>query len=50
MEKTVQDMFEQYLLPFSLECCMFLSIKLTFFLPFIVGLKFVVLSQEKNTD
>jgi hypothetical protein len=50
MEKKVQDMFKQYLLPFSFECCMFPSVKLTLFLSFIVGLKFVVLSQEKNTD
>jgi hypothetical protein len=42
-------MFRQYLLPFSSDCCMFPSIKLTLFLSFSVHLKFVVLSQEKNT-
>ena len=48
--KKKQYMFRQYLLPFSSECCMYLSIKLILFLSFCVGVKFGVLHQEKNTD
>jgi len=39
-----------YLLTFSSECCIYSSVKLTLFLSFCVGVKFGVLSQEKNTD
>jgi hypothetical protein len=46
----LQDRFRQYLLPFSSECCMHSSVKLTLFLSFCVGVKFGVLGEEKNAD
>jgi hypothetical protein len=50
IKKKERDRFRQNLLPFSSECCMYSSVKLTLFLSFSVGLKFVVLVQEKITD
>jgi hypothetical protein len=38
------------LVPFSSECCMYWSLKLTLFLSFCVGVKFGVLHEEKNKD
>jgi hypothetical protein len=49
-EKKEQDMFRQYLLPFSSECWMFSSMKVTLFLSFCVGAKFGAMYEEKNTD
>jgi hypothetical protein len=48
LEKKEQGRFRQYLLPFSSECCMFPSIKLTFFLSFCVGVIFGVLCQRST--
>jgi len=48
--KKEQDMFRQYLLPFSSKCCMYWYIKLTLLVSFCVGVEFGVLCQEKNTD
>jgi len=45
-----QDRCMPYLLPFSSECYIYSSVKLTLFLSFCVGVKFGVLCQEKNTD
>ena len=50
LKKNDQVMFRHYLLPFSSECCMYSSVKLTLFVSFCVGVKFGVLHQEKNTD
>ena len=47
--KKEKNRFRQYLLPFSSECCMYSSMKVTLFLSFFVDVKVSVLCQEKNT-
>jgi hypothetical protein len=41
------DMFRQYLVQFSSECCICWSIELTLLLAFCVGVKFSVTSTEE---
>jgi len=49
MSEEKQDRCMPYLLPFSSECFIYSSVKVTLFLSFCVGVKFGVLCQEKNT-
>jgi len=49
-KKIEQNRFRQYLQPFSSDCSMFSSTKLTLFLLFFVGVKLGLLHQDKNSE